>query len=730
MATGNLTTLAVLALSLAFVSGASANTIHVDDDALNDPGPGDPAVSDPLEDGSAEHPFDAIQEGIDQAVDGDEVVVADGLYTGDGNFYVVDFDGKAITLRSANGPETCVVDCEGHEHGLLFWNGETTSSVLDGFTIRNCHGGNGGAVSCWNSSPTITNCSITGNSAGEGGAGIDCYDNSSPMIANCVITGNTGGWGGGGIACGSSTTITNCTITRNTVIEGGSGIACGPSTTITNCIVWGNAPNQIAGSPTVRYCDVQGGWAGDGNINADPLFVPGPAGCFYLSQTGAGQAVDSPCVDTGSDTAVNLGLDTLTTRSDEVTDTGIVDMGYHYPVTGLPLLMGDYDRDLDVDLADFAELQNCFTGEGPSEVSPCCRIFDFEPDDDVDLDDYALFQGAFAETCGNGVIEQGEQCEPPNTDTCDEYCQTIGGSVANDSCSSPTMVVDGTTISITNQGATTDGPDEPTACDFFGYTHVESDVWYCYTATCTDLVTVSLCGSSYDTKVAVYHACECPTQAAFACSDDNCGIGSGSRVQFMGIAGEDYLIRVGGFDGAQGDGFMTILCGTPPSCTDGEGDCFADNGSPACDDEECCEAVCAVDQYCCDVTWDDWCAGEAEGLCGGIYPACVDGTGDCFTAHGTAGCDDETCCQSVCLFDPYCCLMEWDDTCVAEANERCGDFLICGLSTESCLVPHRDPGCSDGDCCREVCSQIPDCCLVEWTPECVDAANAAPDVCR
>ena len=150
---------------------------------------------------------------------------------------------------------------------------------------------------------------------------------------------------------------------------------------------------QICGTiPLINYSCLEGwtgSWGGTGNRGDDPLFVPGPAGCYYLSQIAAGQATNSPYVDVGSDLAMNLGLDTLTTRSDEGLDTDTVDMGYHYPVTGQPLIMGDYDRSGQIDLADFAGFQNCFTSDGPTEVSPCCRIFDFEPDEDVDLDDYA-----------------------------------------------------------------------------------------------------------------------------------------------------------------------------------------------------------------------------------------------------------------------------------------------------------------------------------------------------
>jgi hypothetical protein len=67
-------------------------------------------------------------------------------------------------------------------------------------------------------------------------------------------------------------------------------------------------------------------------IGSDPLFVPGTYGNYYLSQTAASQVSNSPCLDKGSGTASSWGLDTRTTRTDNVADSGAVDMGYHYPV--------------------------------------------------------------------------------------------------------------------------------------------------------------------------------------------------------------------------------------------------------------------------------------------------------------------------------------------------------------------------------------------------------------
>ena len=103
-------------------------------------------------------------------------------------------------------------------------------------TITNCEifnnraelkNGPGGGIYCYFSSPTITNCRIFGNESGHSGGGI-YSDESSPTIANCLIVENTAGQPGGGIYINhsSSTTITNCTISANSAEVGSSGISC------------------------------------------------------------------------------------------------------------------------------------------------------------------------------------------------------------------------------------------------------------------------------------------------------------------------------------------------------------------------------------------------------------------------------------------------------------------------------------------------------------------------
>ena len=208
---------------------------YVDDDAPNDPGPGDPNISDPCEDGSLNFPFDAIQEAIDAATDGNTICVLDGTYTGTGN-RDVNFVGKAITVLGWNGPQNCVIDCNGITRGINFNSAEDGNSVLDGFTIMNGYAMYGAGIYCNGSSPTIRNCVIKDNGSEFGsafrGGGIYCFG-SSPKIINCAITNNIVYKGGpppklgGGLYCElSNPDIINCTISGNAARNGGNGIYC------------------------------------------------------------------------------------------------------------------------------------------------------------------------------------------------------------------------------------------------------------------------------------------------------------------------------------------------------------------------------------------------------------------------------------------------------------------------------------------------------------------------
>ena len=127
---------------------------------------------------------------------------------------------------------------------------------------------------------------------------------------------------------------------------------------------------------------------------------------------------------------------------------------------------------------------------------------------------------------------------------------------ANDSCGSAIVVGVGT-VPFSTLNATTDGPDEPAACTASGDSQIASDVWYRYVAECSGEVSISLCGSNYNTRLGVYgDSCPSGNGTIIVCNDDSCG--TNAEVQFTAVAANEYLIRIGGFMGAQGSGTMTI----------------------------------------------------------------------------------------------------------------------------------------------------------------------------
>ncbi|UCE99618.1 MAG: right-handed parallel beta-helix repeat-containing protein [Planctomycetota bacterium] len=234
-------------------------------------------------------------------------------------------------------------------------------------TVKGCvfRGNSGsGGMSLGTGGGTISNCIFSGNFSGnvdEGRGGGISASGSSAVVANCIFSGNSAGLYGGGMHFNyySSNSLRNCTFVGNSAPEG-NALACYsrnyPSNIhASNCVFWDGGNEIFIGDGStvnITYSDVQGGWSGLHNIDTDPCFVSGPWGDYYLSQMAAGQAVDSPCVDAGSNTAAALGMNIFTTRTDAGGDTGTADIGYHYPIPN----PADINGDGVVNFLDFAIL--------------------------------------------------------------------------------------------------------------------------------------------------------------------------------------------------------------------------------------------------------------------------------------------------------------------------------------------------------------------------------------
>jgi hypothetical protein len=225
-----------------------------------------------------------IQGGINLAASGDVVTVAAGTYTGAGN-YNITFGGKDITLMSESGPVATIIDCQNLGQGVLFTGGETFDAVLEGFTIRNGNGTNGGAIYCDGASPVIRFNVLTNNMAwGTGGAIF--VRSGSPTIYNNTLEGN-GAQAGGGLMLGPQS---NAQFWQN-IISGstsGGAFACispGGATIISCNDIFGNNGGDL-------ICT----GSGANNFSQNPQFcgVQG-SGNLFLQQTSPCTANFSPC---------------------------------------------------------------------------------------------------------------------------------------------------------------------------------------------------------------------------------------------------------------------------------------------------------------------------------------------------------------------------------------------------------------------------------------------------
>ncbi len=276
----------------------------------------------------------------------------------------------------------CIIeDCSAQGGGGLgiMNSGSTT---IAGCTIRNntattgTYGG--GGISIWGPTVHVYDSLITGNTAPNSyGGGIAALYGGNVTVVNSLIAGNSSQTGGGLYNNSGGITAYNSTIYNNTatISGGGFGVNVARSATVTDSIVWGNSPDQFNFSyALVTYSCVQGDYTGEGNIDQDPFFITGSLGDFYLDHE---LPSESPCIDTGSDLAESICyiipdnprqsfcMSDRTTRTDELPDSGQVDMGYHYfpdqtpTPTPTPICWNDGDVNLDGGLTS-GDAQLCF----------------------------------------------------------------------------------------------------------------------------------------------------------------------------------------------------------------------------------------------------------------------------------------------------------------------------------------------------------------------------------
>ncbi len=291
-------------------------------------------------------PKATIQAAINASANGDEVVIADGTYTGPGN-RDIQINGLQIVIRSAGGAQTCIIDAQAL--GRVFVVATGSDVVFEGVTIANGFKGVnavGAGMLIEGSDAVIQDCVFTGNSAavggglrqaggnllllercrftgntGTAGGGGMFVDSDVLNVVDCVFDSNGGGGGAGGVAGSAPTSryencvftsndasfvgagmvdaghparLVNCVFSRNASPRGAGIAVAGDMTivncsfggnlgvavsiyaspaTLSNCIVWGNTQGPFEGAPTATWSDIQGGWPGAGNIDADPLFV-------------------------------------------------------------------------------------------------------------------------------------------------------------------------------------------------------------------------------------------------------------------------------------------------------------------------------------------------------------------------------------------------------------------------------------------------------------------------
>jgi len=243
---------------------------------------------------------------------------AQTIVTGSGTDNTSILDGFVITGGLANGDD---FSSKSTGAGMLNNAGSPTLAnlIFIGNFASSDDNGYGGGIFNYESSPALTNVTFSGNEASWYGGGMINYSNSSPTLTNITFSSNVAYLGGGmSNFFDSSPTLTNVSFSSNNAYSGGGMYNYSNSNpTLNNVIFWGNTATDSSASQIlndgsnsdINYSLIQGGCdsiadanCGDGNIDADPLFVDAANGNLRLQAA-------SPAIDGGNNSVVSMETD-------------------------------------------------------------------------------------------------------------------------------------------------------------------------------------------------------------------------------------------------------------------------------------------------------------------------------------------------------------------------------------------------------------------------------------
>jgi len=350
---------------------------------------------------------------------------------------------------------------------------------------------------------------------------------------------------------------------------------------------------------------------------------------------------------------------------------------------------GDCNADGDVDIDDFGLFVDCLNSVGGGPISSQCLCADRNGDGNINLIDVGMMQSDVQEcvnqcpVCPRGIgVAEGDCCDPAGN-----------GSVG---CNSAACCEAVCLIS-------------PLCCrsgTFFGWTPI--------------------CANIARTTAAA--ECQCPELPVACClTNGNCQDLTPTNCQNLGgFPQADGSVCLGDGNNDGRDDACEIQC--PIGAT---GDCcqVGGNGSVGCDNSVCCDAVCAADLSCCLGNWGAGCAALAAAL----PTECACPEVACCLADGT--CQNVP--ESICLAPPLGGEPQGSGSvCAGDADGNGQDDLcqVCGGSAAGdCCVAggNGSPGCNDLTCCDTVCNADPFCCDFFWSDSCSGlAASLCSGLCQ